>query len=241
MLRQQAGGDFSHVSDPQGADELSKPHRFPAFYGRKDIAGRFLTPAVKTSQFLRIESKKIRQIANKSLPHQLFDVFLSQSFQIQPALAGKIDQFLQMLGWTGRIDAADNRFLDGLHKGLAAFRTFGGKNNRFFLTRSHFRDNLDNLRNDVAGSLDEYRVVYAQAFPLNLIPVVKGCPPDHRTIDFDRPQMGNRCHCSQSGRPETQPPQPPLWPERREISRQQPSVEPWLLPLTVAAIADRQP
>ena len=85
--------------------------------------------------------------------------------------------------------AADGLFFaDGVG---AANRTGVRKNKLGSSGRTFVQTDADNLRDNIAGALDNYGVADADIFTFDLVFVVKGGVRNHYAADIDRFQIGN--------------------------------------------------
>ena len=67
----------------------------------------------------------------------------------------------------------------------------GGKIKGSGIRRSHAENNFDNLRDDVAGALDDDGIAGADILARDFIGIVQGRPADDHAADGHRPQFGH--------------------------------------------------
>src|SRR6266550_4468353 len=120
---------------------------------------------------------------NQTLLDQLLDQFLAQAFDIHGAARAKKFQTLFELRWTGDTNATIGGFAFFAEYFRAANGTVVRHDELSFSAGAFLFEHLHNVRDNIAGALDDDGVADADIFAFDLVHVMQRSAFDHHAAD----------------------------------------------------------
>src|ERR1700745_356761 len=142
---------------------------------RFQIAGAELAPALALGDDIGIESEDVAWLLDQPFLPERRDVFFAEPLDVEAVARNKMPEALDRLRGADQPAGAAPRDLARLaHREAAADWAVGGEFERFGILRAPVEDHPDNLRDHVAGALDDDSVADADILAGDLVLVVQG-------------------------------------------------------------------
>ena len=192
MLGQEFGCSFANVSNAESGEKTSKSRILAALQTVEQILRRFLGHPIQTRQLVLCQAVQIGEVLDPFPFDQLVDELLTQSFDVHGiARTEKLQAFLKLRG-TGNADAAVRRLAFFADKQPSRKPDTLRHAKMFFLAGALFLDHFDDIRDDVAGALDDHRVADANVLTGDFIHVVQRSAFYHDAADRDGLEASDR-------------------------------------------------
>src|SRR6185437_5262248 len=212
--RQRQRRGFADVTDAERIDETVEPDLAPGIDGVEQVLDRGLAIALDLFQFqlrvTRLQREDIARLLHPALVEEIFDLLLAEAVDVEGAAGHEQHQMLDLLERTGELaGAAGARALFAgcrlfaHHVGVQRARALLRKVIFLRALRPFVDDDVDHLRDDVAGALDDDGVADADiaalaqalafaADALDVVLVVQRHVLHDDAADADRVELADR-------------------------------------------------
>ena len=193
------------MADAERIDEAVEPHVAARLDGREQLLRRGRAPTLALlklgggAAIAGLKGEDVRRRLDQALVVERLDVLLAEPLDIEGVAR---DEMLEALDPLGRADKAAGAAPHGIdlagdgidlaHGMAAASRAQSGKDELFRALRPLLLNHAENLRDDVAGALDDDRVADADVLALDLILVMQRRVLHHDAADGHRLELGHR-------------------------------------------------
>ncbi len=174
LLRQDPRRLFAHMPDAQPIEQARQPPGTACADRLKEIVGFLLTEQREFKQLRLGQTIHVCRVADQAPLHHLLRHRFAQPLDVHGLSAGEVQEGASELGRTGWIGAAGSDvrvFLFGDRS--AACRTAGRGLDGFLRAGPPARDDLDDLRDDLARPLNDHPIPCFQPQPLDLVIVME--------------------------------------------------------------------
>ena len=164
---------LADVANSEAVDDTIESGVARALDGGKDVAGALVGHAVEAGELFVGETKEIVEFLDQTCLDKLGDQLVAEAVDIESCLGGKMANRLAHPGRTVEVDAEVGNlpfFVDN----RAA--TYGAMRRHLEFGRAGVTGlgNADDVGDDVAGALDENRIILADVLAANLVEIVQG-------------------------------------------------------------------
>src|SRR5207344_7936 len=159
---------LADMADAERIDETVERNRAPRVDGVEQVAHRRLAEAFLLKQIfpvLFLQREDIDRLLHPSFLEEQLDLLLAQALDVEGPPRAEQLQVLDLLEWTGKLAGAAGagallagRGFFAHHVGVQIARAFPRKFIGFCVFRPPVDHHVDDLRNDVAGALDDHGV-----------------------------------------------------------------------------------
>ena len=217
VLGQEPGRPLADVADAERVEEPSEAARLGGRDGVNEIGRRLLGQPLELGELGHGQRVEVGEVADPPSVHELLDHGFAEMLDVhRPARAVVHERFLEARG-TGRVRAPDHHLALRARGRRPADRAPIREDEWFRVGRPLLRDDADDVRDDVAGALDDHGVALAHVEPLDLVDVVEGRAADRRPCDLDRVELGRGRQGPRSAHVDPDPPDDGLRVPGREL------------------------
>ena len=191
--RQRLRRGLAHFANAERVDEAGERGLLARLQSREQVLGGFGAHALKPFQLRLRDAVQARWIGNQAAAHQLLHQLVPQAFDVERKARREVpDALLALRGALRTGPATGHHLAFGAFDRCPAGGTLGGHPHRRRGRRALGLHDLCDLRNDVAGAVNEHGVADAQIQPLDLVHVVQGGVGDRHAAHEHRLQLRHR-------------------------------------------------
>ena len=173
MLRERPGRRLAHLADAEGDQQLRQRRLLAALELRTQVRGGLLAHALERGERFGVERVEVGDVAHETAVHELLDELLAETLDVHGAARAEEPELLLQLGRAVEADAAVGDLALGTFDLGPADRARGRHPEALLVARPALGHDLHDVRDHVAGALEEHRVPDADVLPLDLVHVVE--------------------------------------------------------------------